>query len=804
VFWGGRFNPIIPCDDRELAKALIAAFNVDALYNVSGGAAADTCIRDFPYIRWPEFHPELFVDYPRGKEPTVIDVAHPARRLFETHVDRRDKPDIDTAFYQWQDTDPLRHVFQATFGAYPAQNVIGHDYAQLFQRALAATPTALVAADALPDDLFRKLTPNYLTTIDLEASRLSSSNWGEPGFYYGKADDFTDLVNFWNLRASDIDIFFYDAQHHTRLQPFVQAFAEVLRSRPKSNHLPGYVSVWQKDRDLSADMTVFGAGVSLCTFDAGLFNGMNLNPPLMAFPDKSALGTSVENNLGTSVTFQLPEKPFSSDPQFHSQMVVASVSASNIGNTMLTPPFIPQLNEYYGRKAYFLYDKARSERGRLGIILNATRDQLTLRALPFTEVISKIFETFGIEAQPSPAGLVSACLIDRMAGLQGCRVFKIAGVRSLIKKYRPNDSFDRTEAVTMIGNNDPVTHQPRFDAYKSLFIEAREKAELKPEDAFLYLLKTGVFRAGLKFACPACRLDFWLSLDDAGSKTQCPYCGFEFSVLTQLRDRNWAYRRSGLFGREDHQGGGIPVAVTLQQLDTMLHDRLLAYAPGIELRPQTAAIEKCEADFVLLASSFPRSDKPLELGIAECKDIAWHNAAKRRHRQVAFDDFLAAAEWLIETGRAEPRKLGIFGGSNSGLLVGAAMTQRPELFRAVVCMVPLLDMLRYHMFDNAQIWKEEFGTADDSEDFAALLGYSPYHSVRDGTAYPATMIVSGDSDQKCNPLHARKMTAPGASPPVCDRAGIAYCSPVSAVTRSRAECRRQLRNLPISLQPATF
>ena len=120
---------------------------------------------------------------------------------------------------------------------------------------------------------------------------------------------------------------------------------------------------------------------------------------------------------------------------------------------------------------------------------------------------------------------------------------------------------------------------------------------------------------------------------------------------------------------------------------------------------------------------------------------AWHDAAKRRHRQVAFDDFLAAAEWLIETGRTEPRKLAIFGGSNSGLLVGAAMTQRPELFRAVVCMVPLLDMLRYHLFDNAQVWQEEFGTADDSEDFKALLGYSPYHKV------PRGHSISGDHDR---------------------------------------------------------
>jgi prolyl oligopeptidase len=138
---------------------------------------------------------------------------------------------------------------------------------------------------------------------------------------------------------------------------------------------------------------------------------------------------------------------------------------------------------------------------------------------------------------------------------------------------------------------------------------------------------------------------------------------------------------------------------------------------------------------------------------------AWHQAAKRRSRQTAYDDFLSAAEWLIETGRTTSSKLAIFGGSNSGLLVGAAITQRPELFRAAVCMVPMLDMLRYHLFDNAHVWSEEFGTAEDREDFEALRRYSPYHQVRDGVSYPATMIVSGDADRNCNPLHARKMTA---------------------------------------------
>src|SRR5271166_2523963 len=622
VFWGGRFNPIIPCSNRELAEALIRAFNVDVLYNVSGTAAVDNFIKEFPYIQWPDFHPQLFVERGSGPErqPTMLDVAHPAQHLYESYVDRREKPAIDAAMYSWDQADPLRLALLATCGLYPPEVDTGRDYSRLFQKAFALTPTAVALTDPLPADLFRKLTPNHLTTVELERSLFHYSSREDPGFYYGDCQNFTDLVNFWTLRACDIDLLFYDPAHAERLRPLVEAYSAALRSRPKRHEWSRDVTIWQKDRDTSHDLSIFGAGLVISTFDPVIFNGLNLNPPTQSFPDKTVLGASHEDSLGASVTFLLPEKPFNSDTELHSQHMVVSVTGPKIGDPMLTPPFIPQLNEYYGRNAYFMYNRARAERGSLGIIQEVTSEQLTLRALPFAQVLGRMFGAFGITAKPSPAGLVSARLIDQMGGLQGCRVFKIAGVRSLIKKYSPSASFERTEAVTLIGNNDPATHAPRFDQYKRLFIEAREKPELKPEDAFLYLLKKGVFRAGLKLACPTCQLDFWVTLDDAKSTGQCPYCGIEFNVLPQLRDRNWAYRRSGLFGREDNLRGGIPVAVTLQQLDTMLHERLQAYAPGIELKPDTAPIEDCETDLVMLASSFGHSEKPLELVIAECKD----------------------------------------------------------------------------------------------------------------------------------------------------------------------------------------
>jgi len=137
----------------------------------------------------------------------------------------------------------------------------------------------------------------------------------------------------------------------------------------------------------------------------------------------------------------------------------------------------------------------------------------------------------------------------------------------------------------------------------------------------------------------------------------------------------------------------------------------------------------------------------------------WHEAGKRHNRQNAIDDFIAAAEWLLAKKYTTPEKLAIGGGSNAGLLVAAAMTQRPELFRAVLCQGPLLDMLRYHKFDLADLWIDEYGSADIPEDFPHLNAYSPYHNVKTGTAYPATMLISGDADQRCNPMHARKMAA---------------------------------------------
>ena len=137
----------------------------------------------------------------------------------------------------------------------------------------------------------------------------------------------------------------------------------------------------------------------------------------------------------------------------------------------------------------------------------------------------------------------------------------------------------------------------------------------------------------------------------------------------------------------------------------------------------------------------------------------WHRAGMLGNKQNVFDDFIAAAKYLVDQRYTTPERLGILGGSNGGLLVGAAMTQRPDLFGAVACGVPLLDMIRYHRFLIASIWIPEYGSAEDPEQFEWLRAYSPYHNVNPETQYPPVLLYTATADSRVHPLHARKMAA---------------------------------------------
>ena len=175
---------------------------------------------------------------------------------------------------------------------------------------------------------------------------------------------------------------------------------------------------------------------------------------------------------------------------------------------------------------------------------------------------------------------------------------------------------------------------------------------------------------------------------------------------------------------------------------------------------------------------------------------SWHEAGMLGRKQNVFDDFIAAAEWLVHSGWSRPGRIAIEGGSNGGLLTAAVMLQRPDLFGAVVCRVPVADMLRYHLFTIGRFWIPEYGSADNPEQFKFLYQYSPYHNVRDDVAYPPILITTADTDDRVSPgmakkLAARLQSAPDNSAPVLirveTRAGHGAGKPMSKVIEEDAD-----------------
>jgi predicted Zn finger-like uncharacterized protein len=623
TLWGGRFNPIIPVGntdaENELARALVDVFNLDALYAIGSVPAIEGFIMSFRYLPWPKFDRGLFLEGLRGKTASFLDIYHPVAALFEEHIKDKTEPRVTGTLFDWQENDPLKDVFLASFGAYPTRDEIGKDYTDFFVTNLRAKRVTLNVEDAVPGDSYNALTPSALSAFDINSYGRSARD--NPGLFVGDPADVDDLVSFWNLRAADIDLMFYFPAQAARLDAVKDAYLNILRKRPADPvGWRNRISIWAKTDDILR-LHNFGADTIGSLVTTTIWNGLNVVPPYMYIgDDKSILASVTNSGARLSFSFQLPEKPFSDDAAFHNQDMVVSVrplvDISRTEESTIKPPHLPELNEYYGRNVHLNWNEVRSEREGLGVFTAVTRNDLTIRALPTRELVAKIFEACGMKAEPSTAGLIASRLIHQMGGLQGCRVFKITGVRKLIEKYGPLRSFTRSGAVQIIGQNDAATGRPNFEPFEGLFIEQREEPKLKPEDAFTYLVKNGVFRAGLNLKCPNCELNFWVTLDDVATEVRCELCGKVFNITSQLRDRDWAYRRSGLFGREDHQEGSIPVVLTLQQIDTVFTDRLI-YSTAMKLSPISADIEACETDFVIIGERDYEGRVPLAIG--ECK-----------------------------------------------------------------------------------------------------------------------------------------------------------------------------------------
>src|SRR5258708_33107089 len=480
IFWGGRFNPVIPAGASS-ADELVRRFRVDVLVDIAEDATIKALMERFNHLPWPMFERGLFS---HDHEPHFLDISHPVQKIA-----KEPQPEGILGLYssrlalvQWQSNDPLTDILLATFGRYPTLDEIGVDYQKFVSTSLTTRDERIDPNGLIPADLLDQLTPSELCKIDLHWDRVPHAN--TMGVYVGSADDFQDVLNYWNLRASDLSVLFLDPIHSKRLDALKISHLEFIRQRQSSAaRARNELGVWSRSQNL---VQLAFPGESISSYWS--INGTDViqgdfRPLLQYFSDKSVLSSLSEKYGRRTLAFQLPEKPLIPE-QFSVQRFVVSVrtpSEDRDDTQTFWTPYLPELNEWYGRNVRFSATAVRAETIGLAIICKVTDEHLALGSIPKQELAAKLFELAGIVAKPSLPGRIASRLISQLGGLQGCRVLKIRGVRRLIREHGPLQDFDRTQAKRTIGNSDPATGHPRFEDYEVLFIEQRDPAiKLKP------------------------------------------------------------------------------------------------------------------------------------------------------------------------------------------------------------------------------------------------------------------------------------------------------------------------------------
>jgi len=617
TLWGGRYNPIIPIGGgTDLESKLVESFKVDALFPVENDETISNFLKKFPHLPWPLHITEnLFIQGRRSLEPAFLDIYQAALRLNSDLLKYNHRDTWQLNCISWTVDDPLSNIFEAMFGTYPSTDEIKIDYDGLIASRLNVNSIAINPQTEISPDLFKHSTRNQLTTHLLFGGEIFS----HPGLYVGSVKNFSDLINFWNMRACGMSLLFYDTDYSSRLDNIKNTYLELQRQQPKPNYVPDELGVWATpERIQSLDTQLVGKDLLRCPVVDRTLQDLNKNSSVRYFKGKTALGVFSDSPNG-SLSFQLPEKPTISDGIGHFQHLITSIkvfSGSASEDQTFKVPYIPELNVFYGQKMH-IWNEVRVEPEGLGLITKIDENNLYLRSLSVKELTQEVFKQYGMTATPSKAGLIASRIIQQFGGLRDCCVFKIKGVRELIEIHKPTQSFTRQGANQVIGQNDPITKLPNFSKYENLYITSRPVGtKLKAPDVFNYLITKNVFRVGLELKYVNCDLEFWRAIDDIKSSTTCEYCGNEFNILGQLKDRDWFFRRSGIFGHDNNQEGGIPVALTLQQLHAKFHFDNFLYTTAMNIEPNGANINSCETDFVII--TWNRYGE-VSIIISECK-----------------------------------------------------------------------------------------------------------------------------------------------------------------------------------------
>jgi len=630
---GGMYNPIIPVGDDELSDNFLKVFNVDLLYPVSTGSEVREFISKQEHLKSFELQNQFLWSTDQGwagrdgkVRLRVLDVISGLEKYVAA-------PHNKIVNVQWKDDDPLANLFSLEFGRFPAGE---HPYnlPNTFKSPFFEKPLNVASESVLDAGLLLHPTPIHISTLNTHLWG-NYSGWSSDGVYIGNQNDFDDLVNYWNLRATGLDILFVPFKYTGIFKQIAKIHVDRIKEQDDKSKFPGGVSCWYKQ---SVSQEIINVVVQELELEAILrvrsgldnisWNGLNIHASKPIISTKTIIA-DVDTKYGSPrLSFQLPDMPVPQHGGYidsqHLCLTINPITEFEYeGYTLKQLPYFTDLNEWYSRRIQFSPYKVRIEPDGFSLIIDTHDSVETMSPVKNDVLLKQLFKRAGIEAKDSQAGLLARKLIEQMDGLEGCRVFKIPGVRKLIASMRVDTYIKRGEALRIINDKDPLTKKASFDEHKDLYIQVRDSQELTEEDVFDALILQRLFRAGIGVECPSCRLRPWFAIKDLSDHVICEFCEGEISILLQFKHSAfWTFRKSGLIGKDNNQEGAIPVALTLLQFLRMSHIDEFVHSTALKLDSTADGID-CETDFAILgtAHSFVGRDSPA-IAIGEVKSNA--------------------------------------------------------------------------------------------------------------------------------------------------------------------------------------
>jgi len=621
LVWGGIYNPIIPVSkNTTFAEKLMKLFSVNVLCSISHTTAIDNLIKKHKFLKLPNFYGKsIFLD--RNESLIAyLDSYNVIYNIYESNFKNKTDKDIKSNFIlvRWNKNDKLANLFTICFGYFPKSYNLKKNYEEAYLNGLQAEEVNIDSSKEINFDQTEYIYQLLLTGLKLTPiyDRFFPNN----GIFIGDKDNFSDLLYFWNLRAAGFKLFFLPQKYIQIFKGSMEKYIEKLGNTPSQiKNLDDYISIYYNSinengiKEIIKDLNVKKELCLSCCKETFWNNG-NIRPAKYYFKEDNILGIVDQPYGNYNITFKLPEKSFINDyKNIRNQNLLVSIKPITefaYPEHTINPPFISELNEFYGREITFHPDEIRIEEDSIAQIIETYDDILSLYPLSYKKIFKKIFEYAQIKNNISQAGLITERIIEKLESLDGGRVFKIMGVRNLFREMKTNDYKTRKAIEKIFWDNG------EFKKYEKLFIEPRENKALKKENVFDFLLKKDFLRAGLELKCSNCGLKDWISLKDLDDWWHCRFCGYENRVSLHLNDQgDWKYRKSGLFAKDNNQEGALPVILTLLQFRRLyFHSSKFLYSPSLKLEFDST---ECEIDFCIILSDI---NGKIEIGIAECKD----------------------------------------------------------------------------------------------------------------------------------------------------------------------------------------